>query len=592
MEFNAFLIVFKAASKDTIFSSSKYFKFNNTKKAKNEEQLSLDRRGSNRASKALGKVGIGILMGFGIIALLAYLIIFVATTTLAALQANLHRELLFTLVGFVQVMVLFLGSMTTLNFLYFSKDNQLLITLPIKTNTIFAVKFALSYLSELFISVFMGLPMLITYGVVLGLNGINIGVSYYILSVISVFILPIIPLLVISLLSIPLMYIASYLKKRVIGKSLVVALISIFFMAIYFMFIGGATRMGSNLDENGMPIMSNAIASLVKGGSTVGFFNYNLINALLMVKPILNFAIYIAIIAVIFAVALLLSSVFYKKGISVALEDSNTSKKVQNVKEEKKYIKNTFRKTFFFKELKTVISTPSLFMNSIIGMVAVPLLVIIMGGRTFNFADANEVVTMGTELGTIGFLCYLSSIMMSSTNTLSLVGFSLEGKNISILKSLPLKPKDIVISKLLVANIYNLIMSLIAGGTYVFISKFHNVFIGLVIVFILFVNGLAVSAIGLYNDIKKPNFNYKNLNELTKNNKKALKPMLISLAIGFSYMIIGILLSAVTSSGNMKIYLAYLIFFIIALLINGLFGFITFRKLFDNIDEYFNKIEV
>lgn len=592
MEFNVFWTVFKAAAKDTIFSSSKYFKFNNAKKAKNEEPLSIGGRGSKNASKALGKVGIGILMGFGIIALLSYLIIFVSTTTLGALQANLHRELLFTLVGFVQVMVLFLGSMTTLNFLYFSKDNQLLITLPIRNNTIFAVKFALSYLSELLISVFMGLPMLITYGVVLGLNGINLGVSYYILSVISVLILPIIPLLAISLLSVPLMYIASYLKKRVIGKSLVVAFIAIFFMAIYFMFIGGATRMGSNLDESGMPIMSNAIASLVKGGSSVGFFNYNLINALLMVKPLLNFAIYLIIIAVIFGVALLLSSLFYKKGISVALEDSNTSKKVQNVKEEKKYVKNTFRKTFFFKEVKTVFATPSLFMNSIIGMVAIPLFMIIMGGKTFNFSDANEVITMGTELGTIGFLCYLSSIMMASTNTLSLVGFSLEGKNISILKSLPLEPKDILVSKLLVANIYNLILSVIAGGTYVFTSQFHNVFIGLVIVCVLFVNGLAVSAIGLYDDIKKPNFKYKNLNELTKNNKKALKPMLISLAIGFSYMIMGILLAMATSSANLKTYLAYLIFFGISFLINGLFGFITFRKLFDNIDEYFNKIEV
>lgn len=590
MKSNVFWTVFKTAAKDTLFSGSKYLRINKAKKENIE--LSLDGRGAKKSSKALNKLGLGILMGIGALALLMYLIVFVSSITIAAINANLHRELLFTLVGLVQIMVLFFGSMTTLNFLYFSKDNQLLITLPIKTNTIFAVKFTLAYLTELLVSVFMGLPILITFGVVSSLNGINIGAVYYIIATISVFILPIIPLLVISLLSIPLMYAASYLKKRVIGKTLVVSLIAIFFMGIYFMFIGGAVRMGANVDESGMPIMSSAISSLVSGGSRVAFFNYNLINAMLNIKAILNIFIYLVIIAIIFALALGLSSIFYKKGISVALEESNVGKKAQNVSEDKKYGKSNFKKSFFIKELKTIISTPSLFMNSIIGMVAVPLLILIMGGNFFSFSEAGEAVTIGSELGTIGFLCYLSSIMMASTNTISLVGFSLEGKNITILKSLPLKTTDIVWGKVVVSNIYNLLMALIAGITYIFTSSFHNVFIGLAVIIVLFVNGLAVSAMGLYNDIKKPNCNYKTLNELTKNNKKALKPMLVSLAIGFSYMILGIVFSSITSNGSLNVVLAYILFFGVTLLVNGLFGFITFRKLFDNADEYFNKIEV
>lgn len=589
MQFNLFWTVFRAAAKDTLFSGSKFFKSNSAKKK--NEQLSVNGK-SNVIGKSLGKIGVGISVSIGIIALMFYLVFFVATTTLSAIQVNMHKELLFFLLALVQLTVLFFGSMTTLNFLYFSKDNQLLITLPIKNSTIFGVKFSLAYLSELLISVIMGLPLLITYGIVLGKYGMYIGANYYILALISLLILPIIPLLIISLLSIPLMYIASFLKKRVIGKTLVVAVITLFFMAVYFMLISGATTTGSNLDENGMPIMGSTVETLLKAGGKVGIVNFNLVQAMLGNKPVLNFAIYIGIIVTVFAIALIVSSLFYKKGISVALEENNFSKKAQNVSEEKKYGNATFRKSFFIKEIKTIFSTPSLFMNSIIGIVAVPLMFIFMGNSVFNFSEPGEAITLGTELGTIGFLCYMASIMMSGTNTLSLVGFSLEGKNISILKSLPLKPKDIVLGKILVSNIYNLIMAIIAGTTYIFVSDFHNVFVGLAIMVILFINGVAISAIGLNTDIKNPTFNYKNLNELTKNNKKTIKPMLISLAIGFSYMILGILFAIATDKGAINTALAYVIFFGLALLINGLFAFITLRKIFDNADDYFEKIEV
>lgn len=588
MQFNLFWTVFKAAAKDTLFSGSKHFK-SNLSDSKNQEH---NQKVKSKTGKVMGKIGIGFAVGIGVIALMSYLVFFVATTTLAAVEANLHKELLLFLLVLVQLMVLFFGSMTTLNFLYFSKDNQLLITLPIKNSTIFGVKFCLAYLSELLISVIMGLPVLITYGVMLGVYGLNIGAGYYILTIIALFILPIIPLLIISLLSIPLMYIASFFRQRVIGKTLVVAIITLFFMAVYFMLISGASNMGSSLDENGVPALGSTIETMLRAGGKVGIVNYYLGQAMLGSKALLNFVIYIGIIVAVFALALIISSLFYKKGISVALEENNFHKKAQKITEEKKYGNATFRRSFFAKEVKTIFSTPSLFMNSIIGIVAVPLMAIIMGKTAFNPSESGEAMTMGAELGLIGFLCYMASVIMAGTNTLSLVGFSLEGKNISILKSLPLKPKDIVFAKVLVSNIYNLILSLIAGITYIFISAFHNVFVGLVMMVILFINGVAVSAIGLNTDIKNPTFKYKNLNELTKNNKKTIKPMLISLGIGFSYMILGILFAVVTDKGVLNTALAYVIFFGLSLLINGLFAFVTLRKIFDNADEYFAKIEV
>lgn len=590
---NMFWTVFKAAAKDMFFSTSKFLKINRTEKSNKTEALSLNNAKSvKKVGKAAGKVGLGILMGIGIIAMLFYLVSYVYTMTVAAMQANLHKELLYTLLLITQIMLMFLGSMTTLNFLYFSKDNQLLFTLPITDKLIFAVKFSLSYLSQLIISAFFGLPILLTYGVTLLINGGAISASYFVLSAIAVLIMPIIPLLLISLLSVPLMYIASFLKKRVIGKTLVVAAISLFFMAIYFVFIGGTVKMNIDVENNNVPMLSSTISNMIIGGGKVGIYNYNLVSAMLGIKAALNFFIYLGAIILVFLLSLTLSSIFYRKGISVVMEDSSagTSKKRKN-DESKTYSKSSFRRSFFIKEIKTIFATPSLFMNSIIGLVAVPLLIVIMGGNMFNFSEEGTAVTLGAELGTIGFICYFSSLMMSSTNTISLVGFSLEGKNIYILKTLPLKTKDIIVSKLAVANIFNLLLSVVAGITFIFISTFHNVFIGIAIMALLSVNGVSISAIGMHNDIRNPNCKYKNVAELTKNNKKILKPMLISLGIGFTYMIFGILMSIFSSSGSISDLVAYLLFFGIMLTINILFGFVAFKKLFDNADEYFYQIE-
>ncbi len=590
---NMFWTVFKTAAKDMFFSSSKFFKINRTEQSKKTEILGLDNKRSNKkAGKIAGKVGLGVLMGVGILALLFYLIMYVYSITVAAMQANLHRELLYTLLLITQIMLLFLGSMTTLNFLYFSKDNQLLFTLPISDRLIFAVKFSLSYLSQLIMSAFFALPILITYGVTLLINGGAIGASYFVFAAISVLIIPIIPLLLISLLSVPLMYIASFLKKRVVGKTLVVAIISLFFLGVYFMFIGGTLNMSVNVDENSIPILSSAISNMLIGGGKIGIYNYNLVNAMLGVKVALNFLIYLGAVALVFLLSLTLSSLFYRKGISVIMEDGSAgTNKKRKIDESKTYLKNSFRRSFFIKEIKTIFATPSLFMNSIIGLVAVPLLIIIMGGNMFNFSEEGTILTLASELGTIGFICYFSSLMMSSTNTLSLVGFSLEGKNMYILKTLPLKTKDIIISKLAVANIYNFLLSIVAGITFIFISTFHNVFIGISIMALLMVNGLAISAIGMHNDIKNPNCKYKNIAELTKNNKKVFKPMMISLGIGLTYMIFGIMLSSLATSGSLSDWTAYLLFFGVMLAINLLFGFIAFKKLFDNAEEYFYQIE-
>lgn len=579
--FNLFCTLLKTGFRDSFFTASKQFSAGNTALTEEERQ--------KRKKKKTGKIIGGIAIAFALILMLAYIVMYVAIITVNAAASGLHEELLYTLLATVQLVVIFFGSVTTINNMFYGKDNQLLMSLPVPTGVIFGVKFTLSYLSELLICALMALPMLITYGVSCSAAGISIGAGFYIISIISIFLLPILPLLVISLLSIPLMYVMSFLKKRVIGKTIVVVILTAAVLALYFLLIGGVTSMAGGEDGE----LGSGTVSLLTGTAKAALFNYNLVQSMLGVNAFVNFLICLAGLVGIFALVVFLSSIFYRKGISVVMEEGSGGKKKKSKRVQNTYAKIGFRKSFFLKEIKSIFNTPQLLLNSILGVVMIPLLVFIFGkGNMFNFSEG-EVVTMGSELGFIGFICYFAAIMTASTNMISLIGFSMEGKNMQILKSLPISPKDIVIGKLVTANITSAITALVTAISFIVVSSYHNVLVGLAILIVLLCNGLASSGIGLYSDMNNPKFKFNNLNELTKNNKKALKPMLLNVLIGLTYMVLGIVFSAITGGENgMNYIVAYVIFFAVMLLINFLFAFVTIKKLFEKVDVAVAEMEV
>ena len=145
-------------------------------------------------------------------------------------------------------------------------------------------------------------------------------------------------------------------------------------------------------------------------------------------------------------------------------------------------------------------------------------------------------------------------------------------------------------AKVLAANIGTAIISIVGAISYVAVSKFHNPLVGLCLLVVFLLNGVASSFIGLYNDIKKPVFKFDNINELTNNNKKMIKPMLIDLSVSFIYLIIGIVFASI-SGGKLSDTVLYVIFFAVSIVVNGLFTFVTGKKLYNNIDEYFERAE-
>lgn len=569
-----FFTLLKTCSIDALSTVGRLYGFRN--REKNRERSS----SLSVAKKTALIAGAALL----VIIIVLYLSFSVFNSAVLSYAAGVSVDFLYGILFMVQLIVLFFGSATTINYLYYGKDNALLQSLPVSSGMIFAVKFTLSYLGELIISFFIALPCLIAYGIGVSVAGGSLAWSYYLLSVIGVFLLPVFPLLVISIISVPLMYLVSLMRNRNLGKTLIMALTTVLFLALYFVIIFGSMPVSNGESSE----LSGGFVAGIRNIAAIGIYNYSFVNALLNIDVFLNSIIYLAGLTGIFALGLVLSFLFYAKGISIVAESASGGRAKRKNKETV-FSASSFVKSFARKELKTLIGTPALLLSSIMGIILLPA-IIIFYGKLGMMSFGEE--TVAPAAGFVGFVCFFASIMLSSTNYFSLVGFSMEGKNINILKSLPVSPKDIVKVKLWTAAAFNTVTAIVVTvACLIAISVDRWIAVCLLPVFLL--NGFASAASGLYNDLKNPNYKFVNINELTKNNKKAVKPMLLNMALGLIYFIEGMVFSLVPeiglAIGKGGVY-SVLILSIIA--INIIMIAAVMPKLNKNAEEFFFRTEV
>ncbi len=576
--YNLFRVIFK----DTFQTSFRKMFGGFSAKKKNEENLELSGKPN---SKVVSKVAGGILAVFGIGLIIFYVAMFSAMFTQGGINAGVHEEILYLFLAISQFVVMFFGSAAVLNYLYFSKDNMLLSTLPIRPISIFSAKYMMAYVSEYLICLLMSLPMLITYGVVSTKMGISISWSFYVYAVLSTFLLPVIPLLVASIISIPLMYIVSFLRKRAVGNAIVVTVVSLAVLAIYMGFIGSVSGMQQSVDENNMVVFSQETIALILKAKKFTVFNFNLANALLAQKSILNFIIYIVELIAAFGIAALLSAVFYNKGMRITVEGSgSTSAKKQG---QISYASGTFTRSFVKKEIKTIVNSPQMLVSSLMGVVMLPLFSVLFGKTNFGGDESG----FGADFFVTGLIMYMTTILMGAGNIVALVGFSMEGKNLYLLKTLPIKAKDIIKPKLIVSNSIGCILSLSAAVSITLSIPSHNILVGLGVLVVMILGSIGMTSMCLFNDLKAPNLTFKNVTELTKNNRRTVKPMLIGLCIGLYYLVLGIIMASI-SDESLSFTNKMLVYFGTGLLINALFAFLNWKALIVKAEERYESIEV
>lgn len=103
--------------------------------------------------------------------------------------------------------------------LYFAKDNQVLITLPVKNSVIFTSKLVVCYIYELVKNITYILPFFFAYGMVMSLPA-----AFYLYSIFSLLLFTLLCVIIAGLMSIPAMMVVIIFKRHKVCEYVVVSI--------------------------------------------------------------------------------------------------------------------------------------------------------------------------------------------------------------------------------------------------------------------------------------------------------------------------------------------------------------------------------
>ena len=236
-----------------------------------------------------------------------------------------------------------------------------------------------------------------------------------------------------------------------------------------------------------------------------------------------------------FGITILVLSKFYFK-INSRLKNVSTSK---TIKMDNLVIKSRSKTVSLIrKELNTFFKTPVFIVNAGFSIV---LFIIVVIGLCVKYNDAFDLLKSILPLDILDsylsififILISFTAFMTSITNSV----ISLEGKNINILKSLPINTKTILMSKVYAALSITTI-PLIIGDIILFIRfKLSIIEMILLLAFSILIP-LVSHFIGLIMNLKYPKLDFENSSEVVKQSTSSF----LSVMIGMLLLIVSIFL--------------------------------------------------
>ena len=438
--------------------------------------------------------------------------------------APLHLQyiLLPLSVFMVSILTFMEGIYKSGSLLFNCRDDQLLLSLPIKRRVILFVRVFKFYVFELLFNSLFILPIMISY-----ISWAeNLNWTYFVVSLVMIIMLPIIPII----LSCFIGFITSSIFSRFKHKNAVQIFITIGLLV-------GVLYLSYNMEGiiNYLIQHANDINDLI----TKVYYPAGVYAKLITDFNFLSLLEFVLTNTVILIVSLLLLSKVYFKINSRIKKVTNTKKiKVENLK-----IKSNNKvASLIKKELNTFFKTPVFIINAGFALVLFLIATVMISINFDKFSEAlmnpNGVnlspdLILNSKSILIFILISMASYMTSITSSV----ISLEGKNINILKSLPIETKTILMSKIYSSLVLTTPL-LVAGNIVLFIKFRIGLFESLMLLALSILIPLVSHFVGLLVNLKYPKLDAENSTEIVKQSASSF----ISVMIGMILIIITIII--------------------------------------------------
>ncbi len=370
--------------------------------------------------------------------------------------------------------------------LYHAKDNDLLLSMPIPPSKILFVRMTGVYgMSLLYVSI-VWIPTIIKYFISGAASPLSV-----IFCILQTFIIT----FFVSFLTCILGWVVALISSKLKNKSFVTVLASLAFLGIYYFAYFKANtflqNIASSADEIGDKVKSVFYPFYLMGVGTAG-----------EVLPMLTVTV---IVAALFALAYFVLSKSFIKITTAKTAEKKTEYKSEQIKT------TSVKSALLRKEFKRFAASPTYIMNCGLGVIIALALCVVAIIKTDYLRDLLLVFSAmfpGVEelFPTIAccFVCLLFSM-----NQITAPSVSLEGKNIWIVQSLPVDPKEVLMAKQKLHMIINIPGSVIAAAVlgYIIQADFTTVIYMIVLAaaYIMF-----TASFGLFLNLKNPNLTWTN----------------------------------------------------------------------------------
>lgn len=422
-----------------------------------------------------------LITSLAILFVIVFLLVYNLITVLTLVRMGQERQILSYMTSMASFISFFLTIFQANDLLFFGRDREMLTVLPLHTRTILFNKFLFLYFFNLAILFLFVFPALIIWT----FNGGLIVSSF--LYFLSILFLPILPLVLGAFFAFATLYFSSLFK----GRPWLTVLLSLGLMGLFLTWVTANMRTGQETGDLGF-LLAKQISALYP---LAFIFETNLGQ--------LNFPYLILYDIFSFLLGLVFISLVSRRSVSRSHSFSQTTPSRGRLQYAKS--KSIFS-ALYLKEWHHYQSSYILMLNTCLGILLLliySLAILLLPSE--QIADTLGLPNVSSFITSFAPLLITAFLSMSVTTTSSL---SLEGREVWILKSLPIGIKQIIKSKIFF-NLTLHSLGYIPAVLIIAIKYPMNVIHLIFLLLIPLVSSLFISISGLYLNTRYPNYHWE-----------------------------------------------------------------------------------
>ena len=471
----------------------------------------------------------------------AGLIIFLGYNLLDGLIA-IHQETIF--VGMILFMIFGLAIIQTIfssiNILYFTKDSEYLLPLPLKPYQIILARTNVMLIAEYLIIFLIGFIPLVMYGILTGA-----GIVYYLTMILAVILVPILPVLLISMLVMFIMSFAKLTKNRNRFQLFATLLVLAVIIAISIS-TSGMKQDLTNEEMAQMVVQANGMIELVKGYVPTVDYLMEALTTNSLFTAIVEVLKTLGITIIGFIVYMLIAQKIYFKGLVGNLFGGGASSSNKEVNQ-KEYRNSKLYKSYVGKEFKNMARNPVFLMQCLIPAVLIPIImvVVVYAGLNSDGMELEQITQIMQQMpaNTFFIACIILGVIQFFTMFIyiSITAISRDGENAVFMKYIPVSLYKQYMYKIIPNIIMNIVTIIITLGMAEYLLNLPV--ITLIALFVVAtIMGILQSIAMIIVDLKRPKLNWDSEYAVAKQNLNLVFPVLLAMVnivilVGFVYLL-------------------------------------------------------